>query len=241
MLEKKGKLENYLSIKSWAEEDRPREKLVQKGKHNLSDAELLAIIMGSGSTNESALSLAQRVLSHYGNNLNELGKSSIAQLTGFKGIGEAKAVSIIAAMELGRRREITGVKVSKVVRSSQDAYQEMRKVLSDQGQEEFWILMLNQGNKVIGKKQISIGGINKTLADARVIFKAALEEAACSVILFHNHPSGSLKPSEADIQLTRKLYTGGAMLDIMVLDHLILTGQGYFSFADEGLVFGEKQ
>jgi len=227
-----------LSIKAWAEEDQPREKLLLKGKQNLTDAELLAILLGSGSKQESAVSLAQRILQSVNNDLNELGKCTIPSLIkGFNGIGEAKAITIAAAMELGRRRQMTTIKEKPKVVSSQDAYHIIAPILMDLPHEEFWILLLNRGNKVLAKEQISIGGTTGTVVDAKVLFRKVLGyPAITSIILSHNHPSGNLFPSTADKELTKKLKTAGKTLDISVLDHLIIAETGYFSFADEGLL-----
>lgn len=227
--------QSNLSIKSWAEEDRPREKLLLKGKNALSDAELIAILIRLGSRNVSAVGLAKKVLNSVGNNLNELGKLSVKELTAFKGIGEAKAISIVAALEVGRRRrEGEGMKRQQIT-SSADIYEVMHG-LADEPQEEFWILLLNKANKIIGKYPISKGGVSGTVADLRVIFKLAVENLATSIILCHNHPSGNLKPSDADITLTRKLRDSGNLMDIPVLDHIIVTGSEYYSFADEGIL-----
>ena len=225
---------NYISIKSWAEEDRPREKLLLKGKSTLTDAELIAILIGSGSRSESAVSLSKRILKSVENNLNELGKASIQELMVFKGIGEAKAISITAALELGRRRQLSDIKKRPQIRSSRDAYNAIAPLVMDLPHEEFWILQLNRSNHVIGRARISTGGTAGTIVDAKIVFKKALEMQASSIILCHNHPSGSLKPSNADIQVTRKLKEGGTFLDIAVLDHLIVSEKGYCSLADDG-------
>jgi len=227
-----------LSIKAWAEEDRPREKFLLKGKQNLSDAELLAILLGSGSRNETAVSLAQRILQSVSNDLNELGKRAIPDLIkGFNGVGQAKAITIAAAMELGRRRQMTDIKEKPKVVSSQDAYHIIAPVLMDLPHEEFWILLLNRGNKVLAKEQISSGGTTGTVVDAKVLFRKVLgHPSITSIILSHNHPSGNLFPSEADKELTKKLRTAGKTLDIAVLDHLIIGEKGYYSFADEGIL-----
>ena len=234
------KYKSYLSIKDWAEEDRPREKLLNRGRQSLTDAELLAIILGSGSRNETAVDLARQILTRFENSLRKLGQCSIGDLLKFKGIGEAKAIAIVAALELGRRRQSIPLESKPVIRNSADAYQVIAPLLVDLHQEEFWLLVLNQGNKVIGRRQVSLGGMNKTLADARVIFRQALEDRACSIILFHNHPSGTMEPSQADVRLTEKLYAAGELIDIRVLDHIIVAGEGYYSFADEGKVFGDE-
>ena len=224
------------SIKYWAEGDRPREKLLQKGKMSLSDAELIAILIGSGSREESAVQLSKRILAASENKLNELGKFSVQQLTKFKGIGEAKAITIVAAMELGRRRRGEEAVRRKQITSADAVFEVMQPIIGDLGHEEFWILYLNNSNKILQKLQLSKGGMTGTLVDVRLAFKNALEVGATSVILAHNHPSGTLKPSEADKQLTRKLKLAGESLDIKVLDHLIVTQKSYFSFANEGIL-----
>ena len=224
------------SIKYWAEDDKPREKLMLKGKSVLSDAELIAILIGSGSRNESAVQLSKRILASVDNNLNALGKLSVKQLTHFKGIGEAKAISIVAATELGRRRKSEeNLELSKIT-SSKAVFEIMQPIIGELPHEEFWVLYLNNSNKVIYKAQISKGGITGTVVDTRIIYKTALEHGATSIILVHNHPSGTLVASEADKQITRKLKEAGKHLDIPVLDHVIVTEQSYFSFADEGIL-----
>lgn len=228
--------ENKISIKAWAEEDRPREKLNAQGRRALSDAELIAILIGSGSRNESAVELSKRMLHHYDNDLNKLGKASITELSKFKGIGEAKAISIIAALELGRRRDDTEIKVPETITGSKSAYQLLRRHLVDLPHEEFWLLLLSRSNKLISRELISKGGLSGTIADPKIIFHIALQHQASSVILAHNHPSNNLKPSQQDINLTKKLHQAGKILDIGVIDHLIITDNGYFSFADEGLL-----
>ena len=223
-------------LKNWAEDDRPREKLLQKGKISLSDAELIAILIGSGSRNESAVDLCKKILATSDHSLNELGKLSIPQLMKFKGIGLAKAVTIIAAMELGRRRRTEEALERKKITSSSSVFEIMQPVIGDLAHEEFHILYLNNSNKVINRTQLSKGGITGTLVDVRLALKMALEHGATSIILCHNHPSGNLNPSSADKQLTQKLKTAGESLDIKILDHLIVTEKSYFSFADEGLL-----
>ena len=222
------------SIKYWAEDDKPREKLMLKGKSVLSDAELIAILIGSGSRNESAVDLSKRILASV-ENLNALGKLSLQQLTNFKGIGEAKAIAIIAAMELGRRRgsEET-VELAKIT-SSRTVFNIMQPIIGELPHEEFWVLYLNNSNKVIYKSQLSKGGITGTVVDVRLIFKMAFEHNATAIILTHNHPSGVLQASDADKQITRKLKDAGKNLDINVLDHIIVTENGYLSFMDEGI------
>jgi len=224
------------AIKYWAEDDKPREKLMLKGKSVLSDAELIAILIGSGSRNESAVELSKRILSGADNNLNALGKLSLKQLTTFKGIGEAKAITIIAAMELGRRRRTEESLELKKITSSKAVFEIMQPIIGELPHEEFWVLFLNNSNKVIYKTQISKGGITGTVVDTRIIYKTALEHNATSVILSHNHPSGTLQASEADKQITRKLKEAGKHLDILVLDHVIVTEKSYLSFADEGIL-----
>ena len=224
------------SIKNWAEDDRPREKLLMKGRRSLSDSELLAIIMGSGSRNESAVELAKRILASVENNWNNLSTLSVKDLCKFKGIGEAKAISIITALEIGRRRAAQGLVEKPKITSSQDAFLLLQSWIGDSKVEEFWVLYLNQGNFIVRKEQISKGGINQTAVDIRIILKLALEEMATGLILGHNHPSGNLKPSEADKQITRKIKEAGKTMDIEVLDHLIIAQKTYFSFADEGLL-----
>lgn len=234
-------MENYqptpsLPITAWAEDDRPREKLLNKGRLALSDAELLAILLGSGSRNESAVDLAKRILNSVEKNLNELSKLSLTDLMKFKGIGEAKAITIAAALELGRRRQLSDFLELPIIKSSSDAYRMIAPFLKDLDHEQFWILILNKGNKVLGREQVSIGGTDATIVDARIIFRKAIEAKAISIILCHNHPSGTLRPSPADVELTRKLKNAGEVLGLPVLDHLIVTDKGYFSFSDEGIL-----
>ena len=226
---------SFFPITNWSEDDKPREKLMLKGKSVLSDAELIAILIGSGSRNESAVDLSKKILASVDNNLNALGKVSISQLMNFKGIGEAKAISIIAALELGRRRRAEEVVELKKVTSSKVIFEIMQPIIGELPHEEFWIIYLNNSNKVISKSQLSKGGITGTLVDIRIVFKTALEMGATALILCHNHPSGTLIPSDADRQNTRKLKLAGDSLEIKVLDHLIVTETSYFSFADEGI------
>ena len=227
---------NSISIKNWSEDDRPREKLILKGKSVLSDAELIAILIGSGSKNESAVELSKKILASVANNLNELGKLNLSQLCNFKGIGEAKAVTIIAAMELARRRRSEEVIELTKITSSKIIFEIMQPIIGELPHEEFWVLYLNNANKVIAKNQLSKGGMTGTVVDVRIILKSALESGAVGILLCHNHPSGNLKPSEADIEITKKIKTAGKSLDINVLDHLIITQNGYYSFADEGIL-----
>lgn len=223
------------TIKSWSENDRPREKLIQKGRGALTDAELLAILIGSGTPNESAVDLSRKILTGSGDSLSELGKLSLNQLKSFKGIGEAKAVSIIAALELGRRRRSEEALEKKKISSSTSVFELMQPLIGELPHEEFWIIYLNNSNKVIESIQLSKGGITGTIVDVRLALKKALEVGATALILAHNHPSGNLNPSAADKQLTQKLKLAGESLDIKVLDHIIITEKSYFSFADEGL------
>jgi DNA repair protein RadC len=224
------------SIKNWSQDDQPREKLRDKGKASLSDSELVAILIGSGNRDESAVALCQRILASVDNNLSELGKLSIKQLMEFKGIGEAKAISITAALELGRRRRGGEALEKMKITSSSSVFELMQPIIGELPHEEFWIVYLNNSNKVIQKNQLSKGGITGTLVDVRLALKTALEVGATGIILAHNHPSGTLKPSEADKQLTEKLSTASKSLDIKVLDHLIITEKAYFSFADENML-----
>lgn len=223
-------------ITNWSEDDKPREKLMLKGKSALSDAELIAILIGSGSRNESAVQLSKRILSSCTNNLNTLGKLTLKQLTSFKGIGEAKAISIIAAMELGRRRRELDAVELKQISSSKSVFELMQPLIGELFHEEFWVVFLNNSNKVIHKEQLSKGGITGTVVDSRLLFKAALQHSATSLILIHNHPSGKLVPSEADIAITKKLKMAGIQLDIPVLDHIIITENGFYSFGDNGIL-----
>jgi DNA repair protein RadC len=225
-----------ISIKHWSQDDQPREKLRDKGKSVLTDAELIAILIGSGNRSESAVALCQRILAKANHNLNALGKLSINELTQFNGIGEAKAISIIAALELGRRRRSEEALKQYKIGSSISVFELMQPIVGELPHEEFWIIYLNNSNKVIQKIQLSKGGITGTLVDIRLALKSALEVGATSIILVHNHPSGTLKPSEADKQLTKKIKTAGESLDIKVLDHVIITEKSYFSFADENVL-----
>jgi len=227
---------NSFSIKSWNEDDRPREKMLLKGKLALSDAELVALLIGSGSRNESAVALGQRILGSVSNNLNELGRLSLYDLMQFKGIGEAKAITITAALELGRRRRGEVALEKKKIRASTSVFELMQPILGELDHEEFWVIYLNNSNKILQTVQLSKGGITGTVVDIRLAFKTALQLGAVAVILAHNHPSGTLKPSTADIELTKKLKTAGESLDIKVLDHLIVTEKAYFSFADEQML-----
>ena len=223
-------------ITHWSGDDKPREKMMLKGKSALSDAELVAILIGSGSRNESAVALSKRILASVNNNLSSLGKQSLAQLMEFKGIGEAKAITIAAALELGRRRKEENPLELVKVTSSKVMYQEMYPIIGKLAHEEFWVVYLNNANKIIFKAQLSKGGITGTVVDVRLVFKIALEQNAVAIVLAHNHPSGKLQASEADIQVTKRIKNAGLQLDISVLDHIIVTEHSYFSFADEGIL-----
>ncbi|WP_395062407.1 DNA repair protein RadC [Flavobacterium sp.] len=225
----------YTPINQWAEDDRPREKFLLKGKSSLSDSELLAILIGSGSRNESAVQLCQRILFSANNNLNQLGKLSIQQLTEFKGIGEAKAISIAAALELGRRRRSEDVVELNKITSSKAVFEIMQPIIGELAHEEFWVLYLNNSNKVLHKAQLSKGGMTGTVVDTRIIFKTALECNATSLILTHNHPSGKLMASEQDLYITKKLKLAGEQMEILIIDHIIITETGFYSFQDEGI------
>ncbi len=222
-------------IKTWIEKDRPRERLLQNGKEALSDAELLAVLIGSGSRKESAVDLCRRILSEQ-RSLNQLGKLSVEQLRRYNGIGEAKAISIVAAMELGRRRRCEDSPEREKITSSSSVFEIMQPRVGELPHEEFWILYLNNSNKVIKLHSLSKGGITGTLVDIRLAMKEAIYVGATSIILVHNHPSGNLNPSVADRNLTKRLCTAAESLDIKVLDHVIVTERSFFSFADEGLL-----
>lgn len=224
------------TIKTWAEEDRPREKMLLKGRSAMSDAELLAILIGSGTKELTAVELAREILSKSNYNLNELGAKSIQDFIKFRGIGEAKAITLFAAMELARRKVFVAEKNRYKVKSAKDAYGYLKSDFLDLRHEEFYILLLNRANEVIGKEQISKGGISGTVADGKVIFHRALEMKSSGIILAHNHPSGQIKPSEKDIKLTKSLVSFGKYIDLVILDHLIITDENYYSFADNGLI-----
>ena len=226
----------HLKISCWAEEDRPREKLLLKGKSVLSDAELIAILIGSGTREASAVDLGRSILARVDWDLTQLSKLTIKELTQFKGIGPAKAITIASALELGRRRKETGPAERTKITCSQDVFELMKPDLSDKGHEEFWIVLLNRANFVLKKQSISSGGISGTVADPKLIFKLALDEKASGIILVHNHPSGNRQPSEADLRLTQKLRKSGELLEIAILDHIIFTDHNFLSFADENLI-----
>ena len=231
-------MEEYrkLNIKDWAVEDRPREKMVYRGLSSLSDAELIAILIGSGNHDETAVELSRRILEKVKNNLHELGKLNLEDLKKFKGIGEAKAISIIAAMELGRRRNQSSVLEMDKITGSKDVAQYLRPLIGDLPHEEFWAVFLNRQNKIIDRQRLSQGGLTGTVIDVRLVLKMALEKHATSLIFAHNHPSGNLDPSDADKKITRQLKDSARIMDIPLLDHLIITQGGYYSFADEGIL-----
>ena len=225
-----------LNIKSWSPEDRPREKLLLKGTSALSDAELIAILIGSGTSRLSAVELSKKILSLGNNNLNELARLSVKDLMKMKGIGEAKAIAIVAALELGRRRKDQDPEEKPKITSSKDAFDLLKGDMMDLQKEEFWVLLLNRANRVAKKKRISEGGVSGTVADPKIIYKLALEELASGIIVAHNHPSGNLQASQSDLDLTRKLKEAGKFLEIQLLDHIIIANQKYLSFADEGMM-----
>lgn len=225
-----------MSLKFLAEDDRPREKFLLKGKNAVSDAELLAIIMGSGTKNESAVELARRILASVDNSFHHLSRLSLQDLMKFKGIGEAKAISIATALEIGRRRAAQQVPDRKVISQSTDAFEVLRPFLSDLNTEQFWAIFLDQKNQIIRTVPISSGGINLSLVDIRVLFKTAIENFAVSLLVAHNHPSGNLKPSQSDLSITKQIVEAGKLLNIRLYDHLILSQTSYFSFADENLL-----
>lgn len=224
-------------VKDWSEDDRPREKLMLRGINSLTNAELLAILIGSGTRGESVVDLSKRILNDYKNNLHELGKVGVHELTKkYKGVGPAKAISIVAALELGKRRQSHEVIEKPKISSSNDSYKILAPLVSDLRHEEFWILLLNRANMVIHKMRISSGGQVGTVVDVSTIIKAALDYFALGIILCHNHPSGNLRPSREDMNITEKLKNAASLFDIRVLDHLIITNSGYYSFADEGVM-----
>lgn len=225
-----------LPIKGWSPDDRPREKLLHKGTSALSDAELIAILLGTGTTNLSAVDVAKNLLQQAGNELSQLARLTIKDLTRLKGIGEAKAITVVAALELGRRRKLTETPDKTRISSSRAAYDFLYAELTDLSHEEFWVILLNRANRVIRKKRISEGGVSGTIADPKIIYKSALDELASGIIVAHNHPSGNLTASQSDIDLTHKLKEAGKFLEIQLLDHLIFCGEKYFSFADEGIL-----
>ena len=227
---------NSRALTTWAVEERPREKVMANGIQYLSNAELLAILLGSGTQHMTAVELARQILKDAGNNLQELGRKGVGELVRIKGVGPAKATSILAAMELGRRR--AGVQHSEkvAVKSSETVYKLFHPLMGDLEHEEFWLLMLNRANRVLGKYKVSQGGLSGTVIDTRIILKKALDNLASSIIVCHNHPSGNKQPSDADVKITRKLKKAAEMLEIKLLDHVIIADKSYFSFADEGLI-----
>lgn len=225
-----------MSIKFLAEDDRPREKFVLKGRNSLSDAELLAIIMGSGNREDSAVELARKILDSVGNNWHNLSLLQISDLMKFKGVGDAKAISICSALEIGRRRASQEVPEKIQISSSSDLFKILHPYLGDLQTEQFWAIFLNQSNRILGKTQLSSGGINQSVVDVRILFKTALEHFATAIVVAHNHPSGNLKPSQEDLKITKQITEAGKLLNIQVLDHLIISQNSYFSFADESLL-----
>ena len=225
-----------MSIKFLAEDDRPREKFVLKGRNALSDAELLAIIMGSGNREDSAVELARKILDSVGNNWYNLSLLQISDLMKFKGIGDAKAISICSALEIGRRRAAQEVPEKVQISSSSDLFKVLHPYLGDLQTEQFWAIFLNQNNRILGKVQLSSGGINQSVVDVRILFKNALEHFATGIVVAHNHPSGNLKPSQEDLKITKQITEAGKLLNIQLLDHVIISQNSYFSFADESLL-----
>jgi DNA repair protein RadC len=225
-----------LKITDWAEEDRPREKLLQKGTASLSDAELLAILISSGTKDKSAVDLGRELLQMANNNLNNLGKLSIGDLKKLRGIGSARAVTIAAALELGRRRKLADAENVIQIKCSKDVADIFQPLLADLQYEEFWILFLNRSNKVINRMKLSQGGVSGTVTDVRMVMKKAIEYLASGIIVCHNHPSGNLNPSESDSKITQKIKDAGNLMDIQLLDHLIISEKDYYSFADNGLL-----
>lgn len=225
-----------MNIKSLAEEERPREKLLLRGKQSLSDAELLAIILGSGSKSESSITLAQRILSSVNHNWNELAKLTIRDLCKFNGVGKVKAIEIITSLEIGRRKSLQQALKKEKISSSKDAYNILQPIIGDLMIEEFWVIYLSRSNKILSKEKISQGGITGTMVDNRLIFKHAIELNAVSLIISHNHPSGNIQPSNSDIQITHEIKKAGNLLNITLIDHLIVTQTSFFSFADENLL-----
>ncbi len=231
-----SKYNKYIPINKWAEDDRPREKMLHKGKSALSNAELIAILLRTGTNNQTALDLSKKILNNVNNNLIELSKLTVQELCKFEGIAETKAITIIAALEIGKRRRAAEVIIKKKISSSKDVFEIFHDVLSDTQYEEFWLLLLNKANNIIKKVNISMGGFSGTIADPKKIFKLALENSASSIILCHNHPSGNVRPSDSDIKLTKKLKEAGNLMDMAVLDHIIIGEENYYSFADESMI-----
>lgn len=224
------------TVKSWAVEERPREKVLSGGIQHLTDTELLAILLGSGTRDVTVVELARRILLSSGNNLHELGRQSVGDLLKFKGIGPAKAITLMAAMELGRRRAGIGHPEKIPVKSSETVFNLFHPILGDLEHEEFWLLMLNRANRIVGRYKVSQGGLSGTVIDTRIILKKALDNLASAIIVCHNHPSGNNQPSDADVRITEKLKRAAEMLEIKLLDHVIIADKSYFSFADQGVV-----
>ncbi|MCX6199007.1 MAG: DNA repair protein RadC [Bacteroidetes bacterium] len=228
---------DFLSIKSWAQEDRPREKLLLKGKSTLSDAELIAILLRTGVVGSSALDIAKKILHKVNGDLNELGKLSVAELRKMeKGLGDTKSITIVAALELGRRRQSSEVREKPIIRTSRDSFDYIYPEIADLKHEKFFVLYLNRRNQILASKNISSGGVTGTVADTKIILKHALELLATGIVAIHNHPSGNLQPSEADKKLTRNIKDAASLMDIALIDHLIIGDKNYLSFADEGLL-----
>lgn len=226
-----------LNIKEWAVEDRPREKMLTRGARSLTDAELIAILIGSGNLEETAVELSRRILKSVENNLNDLNRRGIDHLKTFNGIGEAKAVTIAAALELGNRRKNASVFDKNKITGSKDAAEYFKPILEDLNHEEFWILMLDRGNKIIDAFMVSQGGVSGTVIDVRIIMKTVIERLASGIILCHNHPSGTMQASDADLKITRKIKDAAELMDVSLLDHIIIGQKSYLSFADEGLLY----
>lgn len=228
--------DKHLTITDWAEEDRPREKMMQKGSSALSDAELLAILIGSGNTNETAVELCRRILHDSHDNLNELARLSLADLKNYKGIGEAKAITIVAALELGKRRKTSEFIEKKQIKSSTDAFDIFQPLLIDLKHEEFWVGLMNNANKVLETRKLTQGGMKQTVVDIPMLLKMILEKSASAVVVAHNHPSGQAYPSNEDINITHRIKEGCKAIGITFLDHIIVAGGNYYSFADEGKI-----
>ena len=227
---------NRLTINQWAEDDRPREKLINKGNASISNAELIAILIRAGTKKQSAVDISKSILDHVKNNLNELAKMNVKELCRFPGIGEAKAVTILAALELGARIRQEQALTKDQVTDSATLYEILKPQMANLAHEEFRVVYLNRANKIVGIKQISVGGVTGTVADPKIIFRKGIELLSSSIILAHNHPSGNLRPSKADIDLTKKMKEAGKLMEIEVIDHIIVSDCGYYSFADEGMI-----
>lgn len=228
--------EERLSINKWAEDDRPREKMMNKGEQSLSDAELLAILIGSGNKDESAVELMKRVLSACDNNLNTLAKWQQKDYQQFKGIGQAKSITIMAALELGRRRKQQEVRQKIQIKNSKDVYELYQSVMCDLSKEEFWVLLLNNNSRIIGNIKINSGGVDNVYIDVREVLREALLQRATRIVIVHNHPSGNTQPSKADIEITKKIAQSADIMNIKLLDHIIVCEDKYYSFADEGVI-----